>query len=213
MLPLCIARALQGTQPTAKLPITAQRERVAMDSCFQVLIVLISITISCINADRQHLEAPTPIHPEPDDAILEIVENYISWGSSSGKEMPDCTQFQSIFGVNRTWESPFTASEFYAYDIEKACQQLAQNLSWHAASLEPGDYLYPFYTPRWGQNMWQVAFVWSAVGGANGWSEVLKLKEYDFKIITTLWFQIYPNNVSYIFRAADIFWPAAKSPS
>ena len=105
--------------------------------------------------------------------------------------------------------SPFAGIEYYAYDIDKTCQQqLAMNLSWHAASLQEGQYLYPFYTPRNSYIFWKVGFVWNAVGESNSFREVFNRKQYDFTIITTLWFQIYPpNNVSYIFNAADIFWP------
>ncbi|XP_062520961.1 uncharacterized protein LOC134195888 [Corticium candelabrum] len=152
-------------------------------------------------------------YPKPDAAIMETVQTYISWGSLLGRTMPDCERFQATFGLNRTWTSPFTANEYSVYDIETTCQQLTMNLSWHAASLQEGQYLYPFYTPRLLNNVfWKVGFVWNAVGGSNEIREVFKRKQYDFTIITTLWFQIYPpNNVSYIFDAQDIFWPDAET--
>jgi hypothetical protein len=167
---------------------------------FQFTIVLVLVYTNAA--------MPPTAHPTPDAKILETVETYISWGSSSGKTMPDCDRFMSVFGVNRTWASPFTGSEFYVYDVQKSCKQLAQNLSWHAASLEAGNYLYPFYTQN-SNYMWKIGFVWTAVGGANGWSTVLNLQEYNMEIITTLWFQVYPDNVSYIFMANDLFWPTA----
>lgn len=52
---------------------------------------------------------------------------------------------------------------------------------------------------------------WIAVGAAQAWSDLLGFKEYDFRVITTLWLQIYPDKVSYIFVASDFFWPRAGS--
>jgi hypothetical protein len=156
----------------------------------------------------------TTVHGFPpfqsNDDLLRTAKTYISWGSSEGKKLPDCAQFQSVFGVNRTWESDFTGSEFFVNDVEFTCQHLAKNISWHIGELTAGNYLYPFYT-QGNTKMWKLGFAWTAVGVAKEGLEVLHFKEYNFKIISTLWLQVYPNNVSYIFVASDYFWLKAGS--
>lgn len=92
---------------------------------------------------------------QSNDPLLKTVETYISWGSLSETKLPVCDRFQSVFGANRTWESPFTGSEFFVNDVQTSCQHLAQNLSWYTADLEAGKYIYPFYTGR-NSEMWKV---------------------------------------------------------
>ncbi|XP_062520951.1 uncharacterized protein LOC134195877 [Corticium candelabrum] len=166
------------------------------------------LTIFVLTVVKGHPGVSPSGFPSHNDDLHKAVQTYITWGSTSGKPAADCNRFLSIFAYNRTWASPFAGTQFFSYDVDKSCQQLNNNLSWHVASQPAGNYLYPFYD-RQVSSIWQVAFTWRAVGGANEWSKVLTFKQYDFEIITTLWFQRYDNNVSYVFAAKDFFWPAA----
>lgn len=180
-----------------------------VQSVLQFLVL--SVTYSSVTArdlpsfPLGHFPPQSKDEPWNPQLMLETVQTYVTWGSSEGTVMPDCSRFDDIFFLNKTWMSPFAVPNGYViFYIEKSCKELEENLTWHSGSLEAGHYVYPFY---YGQDTrpYRVAFVWTAVGSSN-YRQIFGLKNYDFTIIST--FQLF--NETAVILGKDIFWPESK---
>lgn len=140
--------------------------------------------------------------------MLETVQNYISWGSSEGELLPQCSHFASIFYGNKSWLSPFVyPSGFVSGPVEESCEILARNLTWHSGSLNPGDYIYPLYAPGNEKKLFRIGFVWTAIGQSSYFREVFGHKAYNYTIMTSM----LVHNETAIIIGNDLFYPPANN--
>lgn len=174
--------------------------------------LLLSVLTSCSSVSARPNAAVRPssetwISREQldENSLLATVERYIAWGSAEGTLMPDCDRFAHLFGPNGSWISPFAVPNGYTIlEVEKTCNELIENLTWHSASLTAGKHLYPFYNQD--RKLERVAFGWRAVGASKSYREFFKRKEYDFAILSTL--TLY--NETTLFNGNDISWPYSE---
>ena len=170
------------------------------------MVANVDVIASPYFGDSQPLVQPSDEPWNPQE-MLSTIQTYIAWGSPEGKPMPDCKAFDSAFFGNKTWRSPFVVpGGFVIFEIEKYCNGLAENLTWHSGRLEAGNFVYPLYYGLRDPRPYKVAFVWAAVGESVSYRDVLGLKRYNFTIISTMQFY----NETAIFIGEDIFWPESN---
>ena len=164
------------------------------------------MSVNCQQPPNARTRSATDIFEWNPKAFQDLVNLYVAWGSSAGKELPNCQEFDQLFAGNKTWISPFALPNGLAVsDIVKSCKDLAENLTWHSGSLTAGNYIYPFYSAS--HDVQFAGFVWTAAGGASEFEKFFGLQQYDFQILTVMEPAMGGES---IYLAKDSFWPAAN---